>query len=180
MEVPSLVPPLPGALGLPSAARRSGGSWAHCWISCHLQRESRHAGHSHMVTWISVQKTERFQGVLAVFYPGTVSCRWQHLHTPPVLVVLGPQSIHSYPSSFFSGTIHLLLYNSKWGWKRVLLSPVPLVVSSGSCSFKSLSTPRFLGLWLKALTWDKEQVSTYGIMLNCCKSCRGRGASKLY
>lgn len=93
-----------------------------------------------------------------------------------MLVVLGPQSIDSYPSSFFSGTINLLLYNSKWGWRRVLLSPVPMAISSGSCSFKSLSTPRFLGLWPKALTWDKEQVSTCGIMLNCCKSRRGRGA----
>lgn len=87
-------------------------------------------------------------------------------------VVPGSQPVQSYPSSSFSGPPTFIQIKM-----RVKESPY----FPSTPGDYGTSTARFLGLWVKPLTRDKrEQVGAYVIMLNCCKSCMGRGASKLY
>lgn len=76
--------------------------------------------HLRMVTWISVLRTERLQGLLVLFYPETVSCK-QLLRIPPALSLVPSLSrVILRCCSFSSDPIHLLSCKSEWRWRRVL------------------------------------------------------------
>lgn len=96
VEVPNPVPPLPGALGLLSATI-SEGSLAHCWISCSLQWESTLSGHSPTCGNLDFSP-EDWRALRTAHTILFRDCSMQTTFAHTSSIVLGPQSIQSYPS----------------------------------------------------------------------------------
>ena len=166
MEVPSPVPPLPGALELVPAAR-SEGSWAHCSISCSLQWECMLSGHS--LTHDNLDFSPKDWRTLRTAH--TIlsrDCFMQITFAHTSSVVLGPQSIQSCPWSpiypeLSSIIAHSLLaqyiyfhtnQNEGEGESFVPQSDWWLWYCSGRCGFEFPSSPRFPAPWVNALTMD--------------------------